>query len=102
MLMIASCFGAANAQLMVDATGKTGVGIETYDTLYSQLAVNGRGENGVTVYMNTSKPTGLKIKHSSTASSNYGLYIENTPSGLESYGVYGRSATTSSAKKVQD
>lgn len=91
MLMIASCFGVANAQLIVDETGKTGVGVETDDTLYSQLAVNSRGENGVTVYMNTSEPTGLKIKHSSTASSNYGLYIENTPSGLESYGVYGRS-----------
>lgn len=98
MLMIASCFGAANAQLMVDATGKTGVGIETYDTLYSQLAVNGRGENGVTVHVNTSEPTAVKIKHSSTASSNYGLYIDNTSSGLESYGVYGRSVTNSSTQ----
>ena len=98
MLMIASCFGVANAQLMVDENGKTGVGIETYDALYSQLAVNGRGENGVTVHVDTSEPTAVKIKHSSTASSNYGLYIDNTPSGLESYGVYGRSATTSSTQ----
>lgn len=41
MLMIASCFGVANAQLMVDENGRTGIGIETTDTMRSLLAING-------------------------------------------------------------
>ena len=45
MLMIASCFSVANAQLMVDENGRVGVGIETYDTLESKLSVNTVGSS---------------------------------------------------------
>ena len=91
MLMIASCFGVANAQLMVDETGKTGVGIEIYDTLYSQLAVNGRGEQDVAVHIATQDITGLKINRTGqyTSTTHYGLHVINEPLGFDNYGIYG-------------
>ncbi len=91
MLMIASCFGVANAQLMVDANGKTGVGIETYDTLYSQLAINGRGEQDVAVHIATQDITGLKINRTGqyTSTTHYGLHVINEPLGFDNYGIYG-------------
>lgn len=90
MLMIASCFGVANAQLMVDETGKTGVGIEIYDTLYSQLAVNGRGEQDVAVHIATQDITGLKINRTGqyTSTTHYGLHVINEPLGFDNYGIY--------------
>ena len=92
VLVVASCFGAANAQLMVDANGKTGVGIETYDTLYSQLAMNGRGENDVAIHINTQDVTGMKINRTGkyTSTTHYGLYVHNEPMGWENYGIYSR------------
>lgn len=91
MLMIASCFGVANAQLMVDENGKTGVGIETYDTLYSQLAINGRGEQDVAVHIATQDITGLKINRTGqyTSTTHYGLHVINEPLGFDNYGIYG-------------
>lgn len=98
MLMIASCFGVANAQLMVDETGKTGVGIEIYDTLYSQLAVNGRGEQDVAVHIATQDITGLKINRTGqyTSTTHYGLHVINEPLGFDNYGIYGNSVKGSS------
>ena len=95
MLMLASCIGVANAQLVVDEAGKVAVGIETYDEIYSKLSVNGRGETGVAMHINTNELTGLKIKHSSPSGPNYGIYVDNTASGFESYGVYGRNSRVS-------
>lgn len=88
--MIASCFSVANAQLMVDANGKTGVGIETNGTFNSQLTVNSLGESGVTMHINSQDLTGLKINRTSQSGSGYGLYITNKPSGFENHGVYSR------------
>lgn len=98
MLMIASCFGVANAQLMVDENGRTGVGIETNDGLYSQLAVNGRGENNVTMYLNSQDITGLKINRTGqyTSTTHYGLHVINEPLGFDNYGIYGNSVKGSS------
>lgn len=47
MLMIASCFGVANAQLMVDENGKVGVGMigENIIPLTSKLTLNGIGRS---------------------------------------------------------
>ena len=61
MLMTASCFSVANAQLMVDENGRVGVGIETNDTLLSEFTINNRGEEEVSIYVNTNDLTGLKI-----------------------------------------
>ena len=101
MLMIASCFGVANAQLMVDEEGKVAVGIETYEELNSQLAVNGRGETGVAVHVNTSELTGLKINRSSTSGSSYGIYVNNVSSGFGNYGVYGNCYRTSGSSSYE-
>ena len=35
MLMIASCFGVANAQLIIDNNGRVGVGVEETSSLNS-------------------------------------------------------------------
>ena len=94
MLLIASCFGFANAQLVVDTDGKVAVGTENYDNLRSLLSVNGNGETDVAVHVNTQELTGLKIKRSSTSGSSYGIYVDNKPSGFENYGVYGRTYIT--------
>ena len=99
VLMMASCFGVANAQLMVDENGKTGVGIATYDALYSQLAVNGRGENNVTVHVATQDVVGMKINRTgnNTSTPHYGLYVTSQPYGVESYGIYGRTDNNTGA-----
>ena len=99
VLMMASCFGVAHAQLMVDENGKTGVGIATYDALYSQLAVNGRGENNVTVHVATQDVVGMKINRTgnNTSTPHYGLYVTSQPYGVESYGIYGRTDNNTGA-----
>ena len=43
MLMIASCFGAANAQLMVDENGHVGVAVDESSTMSSYMGVNSTG-----------------------------------------------------------
>lgn len=95
MLLVASCFGVANAQLVVDTDGKVAIGTEDYSNLHSQFSVNGSGETGVAMHINTNELTGLKIKHSSSSGPNYGIYVDNTASGFESYGVYGRNSRVS-------
>ena len=66
MLMLASYFSVANAQLLVDETGKVGVGIETYDTLKSMFAINSIGSKDATAYIKARK------------GDSYGLYIGNS------------------------
>ena len=97
MLLVASCFGVANAQLVVDTDGKVAIGTEDYSNLHSQFSVNGSGETGVAVHVNTQESTGLKIKRTGVAGPGCGIYVENDPAGFESYGVYGRSCRTSSS-----
>ena len=96
MLMIASCLGVANAQLMVDATGKTGVGIETYetnDTLKSLFVINDEGRNDAVAYINARNQDkyGLYIKNpiSTSSSSSYtGLHVRSSALLKTGY-VYG-------------
>lgn len=45
MLLMASCFGIANAQLLVDENGKIGIGIDTNLTPNSQLSINSVGSS---------------------------------------------------------
>lgn len=93
MLMIASCFGVANAQLMVDQNGKVAVGIEEAQNLLPQLTVETTGQNDVAMSINTQNLTGLQINRTgyNTSTVHYGMYVSNEPFGVESYGVYGRS-----------
>ena len=93
MLMIASCFSVANAQLMVDENGKTGLGIETYDTLKSMFTINDEGYEKALAYFRPRKEDayGLYINNSSSINStdNYrGLYVRANALLKEGY-VYG-------------
>ncbi len=93
MLMIASCFGVANAQLMVDQNGKVAVGIEETNNLLPQLTVETTGQNDVAMSINTQNLTGLQINRTgyNTSTVHYGLYSSSQPLGVENYGVYARS-----------
>ena len=91
MLMIASCFGVANAQLMVDQNGKVAVGIENVDSLSTQFAINGQSSIS-TAYIQSEKSYGLRVLRSSLSSvgdhcSIQGInYVAN---GRVNYGVVG-------------
>lgn len=64
MLFMASCFGVANAQLMVDENGRTGIGVET-GTLSSLLSVNCTGSSTALSSFLSTKPEALYINHCS-------------------------------------
>lgn len=51
MLIIASCFGVANAQLIVDEKGRTAIGYEGTDTLKSKFSINDVGLTNTTAYL---------------------------------------------------
>ena len=51
MLMIASCFSVANAQLMVDENGHVAIGMDTTATVKSFLGVNTLGSSSVATYI---------------------------------------------------
>ena len=50
MLMIASCFSIANAQLMVDENGRIGMNIDTTESLISNVAINTSGNAETSVF----------------------------------------------------
>ena len=64
MLMIASCFNAVNAQLMVDENGRIGMNIDTTESLISNVAINTSGNAETSVFVNhdaTTYTTGLSV-----------------------------------------
>lgn len=116
MLLVTSCFGVANAQLMVDENGKVGFGIETEGTLHSKLTLNSLGrvdsevfvtsQNTNTLYVKRGEPTsssflttGITCLSSAVQnSSNAAIYAStsgNAGTGC-SIGLLGSSASTSS------
>ena len=96
MLMIASCFGAVNAQLVVDENGKVAVGIEDTGNQPPQFTVETTGQYDVAMSINTQNLTGLQINRTgyNTSTVHYGLYSSSQPFGVENYGVYGRSTNS--------
>ena len=62
MLMIALCFGVANAQLMVDRTGKVGLGKEVPDTFYSVVNINSAGVSTATAHIQSENLYGLYVR----------------------------------------
>lgn len=92
MLLAASCFGVANAQLTVDKNGRVGVGIETYDTLKSKLSINSIGSSNATVYIDTPRDARYSLyiygrtKQGNTPFS--GIWM-NTSALLNTGSVYG-------------
>lgn len=75
MLMVASCFGIANAQLVVnDVNGHVGIGIATADNLKSSLSVNCEGGTGSAVTIkpnNTTQYVGLYVGRTGMTPTNY-------------------------------
>lgn len=51
MLIIASYFSVANAQLMVDENGRIGMNIDTTATLISNVSINSLGESTTSVFI---------------------------------------------------
>ena len=104
MLMIASCFGAVNAQLMVDENGKVAVGIETTGNLLSTLSVNSTGNSSSTVHIvpdNSSQNVGLYVNRTGVSSSGYQVagqfFSTKIGSGLCSVGIYARAGSSTVA-----
>lgn len=64
MLMIASCFSVANAQLMVDENGHIGMNIDTTATILSDIDINSLGSSTTAVSISqdaTKHSTGLGV-----------------------------------------
>ena len=93
MLMIASCFGVANAQLMVDEEGKVAVGIETTEDLISQFSINGIGAFDATMHLESQQTTGLNIQRIGQAGPSpiCGIYVGNQAVSYENVGVFAES-----------
>ena len=90
MLMIASCFGIANAQLLVDENGKIGIGIDTNLTPNSQLSINSVGSSTASAYLLSTNSVGLHVnQHSANYTGNsYGIQIPNyATNGITNYGL---------------
>lgn len=97
MLLVASCFGVAHAQLMVDRVGNTSVGYtlnNSNDTLYSDFTVNSRGNSSYAAYINSTNKGGLRVQReqdSNRSGDQYGIHVLSTStSGLNNYGIYSR------------
>ena len=105
MLMIASCFGVANAQLVVDRLGKTAIGYElqnTNDTLYSDFTINGRGNSSYTSQIKSDKKGGLRIQREQTSESSgdqHGIYVlSSSTCGSYNYGIYSKATGDSNSE----
>ncbi|MBO5678341.1 MAG: tail fiber domain-containing protein, partial [Bacteroidaceae bacterium] len=91
MLMIASCFGVANAQLLVDENGKVGVVYDGAGPLSSELSIGTSGNSNATVSVMSAKGMGMYINHypMSSSSNNYGIYnINYSVANVTNYGIY--------------
>lgn len=98
MLMIASCFGVANAQLMVDANGHVGLNMDTTATIKSDVGINSLGNETTAVAMiqdGIKHPIGINVYRKGNYSTT-GTMLMSLSAGGEiqanqhNIGVYGR------------
>lgn len=99
MLVVASCFGVANAQLMVDENGHIGMNMDTTSTIMSDIGINSLGDATTTVSMKhyaDVHPVGLSIFRKGTHSATTGVTLMGLSAGGDiepgqhNVGVYGR------------
>ena len=97
MLMIASCFSVANAQLTVDSSGKTAIGYElntSNDTLYSKFTVGSRGHSDYVAYIKSEGYGGLIVKREcekDLSGDQYGLNVFSRGDyDNYNYGIYSK------------
>lgn len=99
MLMVALCFSAAKAQLMVDENGKVGIGIETTSNLNSGLTLNSLGRTDSEVVFSSDNTNTLRITRGTpTQSHNFttGITCLNTAvQGTDNVAIYASSMGTS-------
>ena len=103
MLMMASCFGVANAQLIIDNNGRVGVGVEETSSLNSLLNVNSVGATNTTVHINpnnTTQSTGLFVGRTGLTSDSYQMAgyfsVPIISAGKNSIGIQARATSSSS------
>lgn len=98
MLMIASYFGVANAQLMVDANGHLGLNMDTTATIKSDVGINSLGNETTAVAMiqdGIKHPIGINVYRKGNYSTT-GTMLMSLSAGGEiqanqhNIGVYGR------------
>lgn len=102
ILLIASCFGVANAQFVVDDKGRASIGYERGDTLRSQFSIKSRGDKNTTVYITSTNETGLHITHGKTTTKTVrgiNIFTSGNTSSY-SYGVYSTVAGLDVGKRV--
>lgn len=104
MLMVASCFGIANAQLVVDDNGKVSIGVENPVGLKSNLSINTTGNTNSSVHIvpnNTTQNIGLYVNRTGTTSSGYQVagqfFSSQIGSSLCSAGIYARASSSTVA-----
>lgn len=93
---------SSSAQLVVDSLGNTAVGYDGNSTVLSDFAVNGRGLNSASAYIDANGKTyGLYVKECESVEparsvpSRYGVFSQTDPSNTAYYySVYGRSYST--------
>lgn len=93
MLIIASCFGVANAQLIVDEKGRTAIGYEGTDTLKSKFSINDVGLTNTTAYLRSYEEgvNGLYIYGKPKEESSFNginIHINSLSNKRSIYGVY--------------
>ena len=91
MLMMASCFCTANAQLMVDHNGNVAIGIEGIDSLNTQFAINGLSSIA-TANIQSEKNYGLRVVRNNLSSTGDHCSIQGinyVANGRTNYGVVG-------------
>lgn len=91
MLMIASCFGIANAQLLVDENGKVGVVYDGAGPLSSELSIGTGGNSNATVAITSTKAMGIYLSRypMNVSSNSYGIYNSSySIANVTNYGIY--------------
>lgn len=98
MLMIALCFGVANAQLLVDENGKVSIGTEDSAGLLSNLSINTTGNSNSSVHIvpNNKQNVGLYVNRTSLTFNGYQvagqLFSSKIAPGFCTVGIYARAS----------
>ena len=100
MLMIALCFGVANAQLLVDENGKVSIGTEDSAGLLSNLSINTTGNSNSSVHIvpNNKQNVGLYVNRTSLTFNGYQvagqLFSSKIAPGFCTVGIYARASSS--------
>lgn len=99
MLMIASCFGVANAQLLMDGNGNIAVGVSSDNILKSQFSINSVGNDETEVCISSANRIGLQVSRSGLCSDSpsMNMAISVFNSGINNIPIIGVYSGTNNA-----